>query len=39
MADESNAVDKKRKSKGDKKAKKYFNRYKKGGPKKQRVKL
>ena len=39
MADDSNTVEKKRKSKGDKKAKKYFNRYKKGGPKKQRVKL
>jgi|TARA_B110000438_G_scaffold302383_1_gene359894 hypothetical protein len=39
MAENSDPVEKKRKSKGDKKAKKYFNRYKKGGPKKQRVKL
>ncbi len=30
---------KKRVTKGDKKAKKHFSRYKKGGPKKQRVKL
>lgn len=39
MAEDSDPVKKKRRTKGDKKAKKYFSRYKKGGPKKQRVKL
>jgi len=39
MAEDSVPVEKKRVTKGDKKAKKHFSRYKKGGPKKQRVKL
>jgi hypothetical protein len=39
MVDEPNTPKKKRVTKGDKKAKKHFSRYKKGGPKKQRVKL
>jgi|TARA_Y100001970_G_scaffold25255_1_gene30177 hypothetical protein len=39
MADDPEISSKKRVTKGDKKAKKYFSRYKKGGPKKQRVKL
>jgi len=39
MVDDTEAPKKKRVTKGDKKAKKHFSRYKKGGPKKQRVKL
>ena len=39
MAEDSNPTEKKRTTKGDKKAKKYFSRYKKGGPKKQRVEI
>jgi hypothetical protein len=39
MVDDTKTPKKKRVTKGDKKAKKHFSRYKKGGPKKQRVKL
>jgi len=39
MADDEDHPKKKRVTKGDKKAKKNFSRYKKGGPKKKRVKL
>tara|TARA_Y100000814_G_scaffold138631_1_gene100465 strand:+ start:26 stop:145 length:120 start_codon:yes stop_codon:yes gene_type:complete len=39
MTDDPDISKKKRVTKGDKKAKKHFSRYKKGGPKKQRVKL
>jgi|TARA_B100000530_G_scaffold172886_1_gene109168 hypothetical protein len=39
MADGPVLSKKKRVTKGDKKAKKHFSRYKKGGPKKKRVKL
>jgi|TARA_B110000263_G_scaffold249410_1_gene266925 hypothetical protein len=39
MAEETDPVEKKRPTKRDKKAKKHFSRYKKGGPKKQVVKL
>tara|TARA_B100000965_G_scaffold328518_1_gene291603 strand:- start:458 stop:577 length:120 start_codon:yes stop_codon:yes gene_type:complete len=39
MAEDPDISKKKRVTKGDKKAKKHFSRYKKGGPKKQRVKL
>jgi hypothetical protein len=39
MVDDPEIPKKKRVTKGDKKAKKQFSRYKKGGPKKQRVKL
>jgi len=39
MADDVPDPPKKRVTKGDKKVKKNFRRYKKGGPKKKRVKL
>jgi hypothetical protein len=39
MVDDTETPKKKRVTKGDKKAKKHFSRYKKGGPKKQRAKL
>jgi len=39
MVDNPEVRKKKRVTKGDKKAKKHFSRYKKGGPKKKRVKL
>jgi len=39
MTQDSDISKKKRVTKGDKKAKKQFSRYKKGGPKKKRVKL
>jgi hypothetical protein len=39
MVDDTETPKKERVTKGDKKAKKHFSRYKKGGPKKQRVKL
>jgi len=39
MARDTVSTGKKRVTKGDKKAKKYFSRYKKGGPKKKRIKL
>jgi len=39
MSEDDERPKKKRVSKGDKKAKKNFSRYKKGGPKKKRIKL
>jgi len=39
MAEDENHPKKKRVTKGDKKAKKHYSRYKKGGPKKKRIKL
>tara|TARA_Y100000766_G_C18332209_1_gene330637 strand:- start:296 stop:415 length:120 start_codon:yes stop_codon:yes gene_type:complete len=39
MARDTESPRKKRVTKGDRNAKKYFSRYKKGGPKKKRVKL
>jgi hypothetical protein len=39
MTEDDSDPKKKRVTKGDKKAKKNFSRYKKGGPKKKRVKL
>jgi len=39
MAEDETHPPKKRVTKGDKKAKKTYSRYKKGGPKKKRIKL